>query len=210
MSDGIIGVESAEELRSILGEVAPRVAAKAKQALGPMHKSWIDASPLYFISTVSAAGHVDISPKGDPSGSVLVLNDNTIVLPERPGNRRADGFHNVLENPRAGLIFLLPGRGDTLRVSGSARLVRDAPFFDQLAIRGRRPALALMVHVESVFFHCSKAFLRSDFWDASTWNPDVMPSRAKISKALERTDERLEDLEAYYGDAYRKRLYEDT
>lgn len=210
MSDETVGVETAEELRDILGELAPRVANKAKQALGPLHKAWIDASPLYFVSTVSADGHVDISPKGDPAGSVLVLDDKTVVLPERPGNRRADGFHNVLENPRAGLIFLIPGRGDTLRVSGSARLVRDAPYFDQLAIRGRRPALALVLSVESTFFHCSKAFLRSELWDASTWNPDAMPSRAKISKALERMDDPLEVLEAYYGEEYRKKLYLDT
>ncbi|MFT5356343.1 MAG: PPOX class probable FMN-dependent enzyme [Polyangiales bacterium] len=210
MSDKIVCVETSDELRGILGEVAPRVANKVKTDLGPLHKAWIDASPLYFISSVSASGHVDISPKGDPAGSVLVLDDKTVVLPERPGNRRADGFHNVLENPRAGLIFLIPGRGDTLRVSGSARLVRDAPFFDRLAVRGRRPALALMVSVESVFFHCSKAFLRSELWDAKTWRPDALPSRAQISKVVERPDESLEALEAFYGPEYRKKLYRDT
>lgn len=210
MSNEISYVESANELRAILGEVAPRVANKAKAVLGPLHKAWIDAAPLYFVATASGAGHLDISPKGDPAGCVLFLDDKTLVLPERPGNRRADGFHNILESGRAGLIFVIPGRGDTLRVSGSARLVRDAPFFDRLTVRGHRPALALIVNVESVFFHCSKAFLRSELWESATWNPDVVPSRAKIAKSLERPDESLEALEKYYGDDYRKKLYRDS
>ena len=99
----------------------------------------------------------------------MVLDDTTIAIPERPGNRRADGFHNILTNPHVGLIYLVPGRGDTLRINGRARLVRDAPFFDDMVVKGHRPVLALVVEIEQVFYHCSKAFLRSKLWDPASW-----------------------------------------
>lgn len=149
-----------------------------------------------------------MSPKGDPPGSTLVLSDTTLVLPERPGNRRVDGFHNILANPHVGLIFLVPGRGDTLRVNGRARLLRDAPFFDEMTVHGHRPQLAVLVEVEQVFFHCSKAFLRSALWEPQTWEPDAVPSRATIVHQLERSDESLADLERYYDDpSYGADLY---
>ena len=133
-----------------------------------------------------------------------MLDDRTIALPERPGNRRADGFLKVLTNPHVGLIHLVPGRGDTLRINGRARLVRDAPFLDAMAVRGTRPALALVVEVEEVFYHCSKAFLRSVLWRPETWEPDAVPSRARIAKSLERPDTPMEELERYYGPDYGK------
>jgi len=113
----------------------------------------------------------------------------------------------VLTHPRVGLLVVVPGRGDTLRVNGSARLVRDAPLFDDLVVAGHRPGLALVVHVEEVFMHCSKAFLRAGLWDPATWAPDVVPSRARIAQALERQDESLEELERYYGPGYPGALY---
>jgi predicted pyridoxine 5'-phosphate oxidase superfamily flavin-nucleotide-binding protein len=103
---------------------------------------------------------------------------------------------------------MIPGRTDTLRVNGRARLVSDAPFFDRMIVQGNRPALALVVEVEQVFFHCAKAFLRSKLWDPGTWDPDALPSRAQISKRLERTTESLEALEEHYGPAYADRLYQ--
>jgi uncharacterized protein len=136
-----------------------------------------------------------------------VLDDTTIAIPERPGNRRADGFHNILRNPHVGLVYLLPGRGDTLRINGRARLVRDAPFFDRMLVKGHRPVLAVVVEIEQIYHHCSKAFLRSSLWQPATWTPDAVPSRALIAHALERPDTSVADLETYYGPSYADGLY---
>ena len=136
-----------------------------------------------------------------------MLDDTTIAIPERSGNRRADGFRNILTNPHVGLIYLIPGREDTLRINGRARLVRDAPFFDQMTVKRHRPLLALIVEIDQVFYHCAKAFLRSELWQPATWNPTAVPSRAQITQRLERPDAALEDLERYYGPGYTARLY---
>ena len=131
-----------------------------------------------------------------------------LAVAERPGNRRADGFSNVLENPHVGLLFVVPGRGDTLRVNGRARLVREAPFFDEMIVNNHRPRLALVLDVEEVFFHCAKAFLRAELWSPDTWpRADDLPSRARIAHALERPDEPLEVLTEYYGPSYAEGLY---
>lgn len=179
-----------------------------RDRLHPLDREWLARSPLCLVATAGADGSCDVSPKGDPAGFALVLDDRTIALPERPGNKRMDGFRNILANPQVGLIFLLPGRGDTLRVNGRARIVREAPFFDRMTVRGHRPRLALQVEVEEVFHHCSKAFLRSGTWDPDSWRPSALPSRARISKALERPGDPLEVLEQHYGPAYARRLYE--
>jgi PPOX class probable FMN-dependent enzyme len=136
-----------------------------------------------------------------------VLDDTTLALPERPGNRRADGFRNVLSNPHVGLLFLIPGRGDALRINGRARLVREAPFFDRMLVRGHRPALALLVEIEQVFSHCAKALMRSQLWEPDSWAPERVPSRPRIAQALERPDEPLAELERYYGPRYAEKLY---
>ena len=159
------------------------------------------------MATASADGSCDVSPKGDPPGFTLVLDDTTIAIPERIGNRRADGFRNVLSNPHVGLIYLVPGRGDTLRINGRARVVRDAAFFDRMIVKGHRPQLALVVEIEQLFFHCAKAFLRSALWQPETWRPDALPSRAALCKTLEPATESLEELERYYGPDYARLLY---
>jgi PPOX class probable FMN-dependent enzyme len=201
-------VTSEAELRELLGPVSARAAEKSRPALHELDRAWLAASPLCLIATSSADGTCDVSPKGDPAGFTLVLDDTMIAIPERPGNRRADGFHNVLRNPHVGLIYLIPGRGDTLRINGRATLVRDAPFFDDMVVKGHRPALALVVEIDEIFHHCSKAFLRSALWDADSWDPDVLPSRAQITKTVQATEESLEALEQYYGPSYAQRLYQ--
>ena len=138
-----------------------------------------------LVATADAEGRCDVSPKGDPAGFVKVLDARTLVMPERPGNRRADGFHNILANPHVGLIFLIPGRTETLRVNGRARLVSDAPWFDALVVEGHRPKLAVLIAIEQLSFHCSKAFLRSHAWESGTWTPDAVPSRPEIVLATE-------------------------
>lgn len=162
---------------------------------------------LTFIATTDAAGNVDVSPKGDPAGFVHIVDDTTIVIPERPGNKRVDGFLNVLQQPRVGALFIVPGRGDTLRVNGHAAVLSDADCFDAMAVQGKRPILALEILVEEVFFHCTKAFLRSDSWNPDTWNPDAVPSVAQKAHAL-RADVSLAELEMIYSEEnVRKTLY---
>lgn len=200
-------VATVDELETLIGTPEPRTANKARAVLHAVDRQWLAASPLLFIATSDASGALDVSPKGDPAGFVRVLDDRTIAIPERPGNRRADGFHNLLGNPHVGLISVIPGRGDTLRINGRATLVRAAPFMDDMVVRGHRPAVALVVDIDEVFFHCSKAFLRSKTWDPATWDAERAPRRAVIAKQVERQDDPIELLEEYYGPSYGDRIY---
>ncbi|WP_165988761.1 pyridoxamine 5'-phosphate oxidase family protein [Streptomyces sp. YIM 98790] len=206
--EGLTEVTDAEELTELIGEPLAHTRNKARASLHEVDRQWLARSPLCLVATSAADGSCDVSPKGDPAGNLaLVLDDTTLALPERPGNKRMDGFRNILANPRVGLIFLVPGRGDTLRVNGRARILREAPFFGRMTVRGHRPKLALLVETEEVFYHCSKAFLRSRAWDPESWDPGALPSRARIAKAVERPDDALSELEAYYGPSYAERLY---
>ena len=203
----MVEVQSEAELRALLGDIQPAAIAKERSRLHELDRQWLDASPFCLIATADSDGRCDVSPKGDPAGFTLVLDETTIAIPERPGNRRADGFRNILANPHVGLIYFVPGRGDTLRINGRARLVREAAFLDRMIVKGHRPALALVVEIEQVFHHCSKAFLRSSLWQPQTWRPDAVASRAVIAKTLERPADSLDDLERYYAAGYAERLY---
>lgn len=207
MTERATAVTTEAELEEILGRPEQRVAEKVRHALQEVDREWLAAASLAFVATTDDQGNLDVSPKGDPGGFVTVLDDTTIAIPERPGNRRADGFRNILRNPHVGLIFLIPGRGDTLRINGRATIVRDAPFFDGMVVRDHRPALALVVEIDEVFFHCSKAFLRSKAWDPSTWNPEAASRRAVIAHSVERPDDPIEVLDEYYGPDYAKKIY---
>jgi uncharacterized protein len=203
-------ITTADELRALLGTPTAAAAGKERDALDDLHRQWLAASPFCLVATSGADGSCDVSPKGDPPGFTLVLDDRTIALPERAGNRRADGFHNILRNPHVGLVYLLPGRGDTLRINGRARLVRDADLLDRMVEKGHRPLLAMVVEVEQVFFHCAKAFLRSQLWEPGSWRPDAVPSRARIAHRQERAGEDLADIERYYAETYAAGLYPTT
>ncbi|MDR7087612.1 PPOX class probable FMN-dependent enzyme [Aeromicrobium panaciterrae] len=198
------------ELRELLGEPMQRVLEKDRASFSPEHRAWLAASPFCLVATSDASGRCDVSPKGDPAGFGLVVDDTTLAIPERPGNKRADGFANILQNPYVGLIFFIPGRGDTLRVNGRAKLLADAPYADQMVVKGHKPVVILEVDVEQIFFHCSKAFLRSSLWKPETWAPEAVPSRAAIAKSLERPEDSMEELEAYYSSAkYAEGLYKN-
>ena len=200
-------IRTVEELIALVGAPLPRVANKTRTALHDLDRQWLAASPFCLVATADATGACDVSPKGDPAGQLTyVVDDTTIAIAERPGNRRVDGYRNVLANPHVGLIFLLPGRGDTLRINGRARLVSDAPFFDEMIVKGHRPILALVVEIDEVFHHCAKAFLRSRLWQPESWT-DRVPPRAVIAKTLERPEDSLAELTAYYGPAYAEKLY---
>lgn len=207
MSERGIPVTTADELEAIVGTPLPRVAEKTRDRLHEVDREWLAAASLAFVATSDEHGQLDVSPKGDPAGFTHVLDDTTIAIPERPGNRRADGFRNVLRNPHVGLVFIVPGRGDTLRINGRATIVRDARFLDDMVVKGHRPALALLVDVDEVFFHCSKAFLRSKAWEPSTWRPDAVRRRALIAKAIEQPAAPLAELDDYYGPSYAERIY---
>ncbi len=207
MAHETVEVTTYEQLRDLHGVPLARVRDKARTRLKDVHRTWIARSPFCVVATSAADGTCDASPKGDPAGFVRVLDEQTIAVPERPGNKRVDGFANVLANPHVGLLFVVPGRGDTLRINGRARLLSDAPYFDDMVVRGHRPRLALEVAIEEVYFHCAKAFMRSKLWDPESWKPESVPSRPHIAKQLERPDEPIEELERYYGAAYAQHLY---
>jgi uncharacterized protein len=200
-------ITTAAELDHLFGAPTARAANKVRKTLHARDRDWLARSPFCLIATAGANGACDVSPKGDPAGFVRVLDDTTLAIPDRPGNRRVDGFRNIVENPNVGLIFLVPGRTDTLRINGRARLVVEAPFLAEMAVKGHTPTLAIVVAIEEIFHHCSKAFMRSDLWKPETWRPELLPSRAEIVKSVEVVEETLEELERYYGPEYEAKLY---
>jgi len=204
-------ITSEAELREVLGGLpTKRVATKDRPRLHPLQIEWLRQSPFCVIATSKADGTCDASPKGDPAGQLIhVIDPQTVAIAERPGNRRADGYINVLSNPHVGILSIIPGREDTLRINGRARLVRDAPFFGELAVRGKRPILAMIVDIDQVFSHCQKAFMRSQLWKPATWpGGDVLPSVAQLCKIVQDPEETLEELEAHYApEHYQSLLY---
>ena len=204
---GYVPISSEAELRELLGEPTGRAVTKERARLHQRDREWLAASPFCLLATSDADGNCDVSPKGDPPGFTYVIDDATIAIPDRPGNRRADGFRNVLRNPHVGTIFLIPGRKETLRINGRARLLREAPFFDAMLVKGHRPRLALVIDIDQIFFHCPKSLMRSALWQPETWQPDVLPSHAAIVKSVQETPETVEELQHYYGPSYADKLY---
>ena len=174
-------VTSERELRDILGSPSERAVKKDIAGLDEHGRAFIARSPFLLLATSSATGRCDVSPKGDAPGFVRVLDDHHLVVPERPGNRRLDGMRNIVENPHVGMIFLIPGREETLRVNGRAWIVRDAELLASVAARGKEPPVAIGVEIEECFFHCPKAFLRSELWEPERWpDRDALPTMASV------------------------------
>ena len=202
-------ITSEDELREQLGWPSERAREKTITALDQHCRDIIAASPFALIGTTNADGSVDVSPKGDPAGFVRVLDDNTLVIPDRPGNRRFDGLANIISNPGIGMIFIVPGMRETLRVNGTATIVRDPELLESLAIDGKLPWLAIVVDVKEAFLHCPKAFLRSKLWDAATWpDRDSLPSMACIlnDHALAGRGN-VKEMEADFEERNRTQLY---
>lgn len=199
MTDDFTPITTTAQLHAY-GVPEPANRDKVLGALDDVHREWLAATSLVFVGTASADGRCDVSPKGDPPGFVHVLGPNRIALPERSGNRRMDGFHNLLQNPHVGLVCLVPGRGDTLRVNGRARLVTGLPELDVMVVKGHRPRLALLIEVEEVFFHCPKAFRRAHAWDPDTWKPDAVRPYPEIALALWRKGQDEDDVRRHYRD----------
>jgi PPOX class probable FMN-dependent enzyme len=169
-------IETEDELRAVLAPPNDGVKIKLGDALDDHARGFIAECPFIVMSTSDAEGRADASPKGDDPGFVLVEDDSTLVIPDRNGNNLAFGLTNILENPHVGLLFVIPGTTETLRVNGRAELIVDPEVLDRLTAREKPALLAIRVHVEEVFFHCAKAFLRS-----SLWKPDTWPPKRKIS-----------------------------
>src|SRR6059036_1372446 len=174
-------VTTESELRELIGSPSQRAIKKDVAVLDEHCRAFIARSPFLLLATASARGRCDVSPKGDAPGFVRVLDDRHLVIPDRPGNRRLDGMRNILRNPHVGLIFLIPGREETLRVNGRAWIVRDEAILGSLKARDKQPLLAIGVEVEECFFHCPKAFRRSQLWEPEAW-PDrsILPSMACV------------------------------
>lgn len=162
-------IETRDQLREILPEPSELVTRKVLIELDKHCGVFIQRAPFVLIGSADANGNVDVSPKGDPIGFVRILDSKTLAIPERPGNNRADTLENILQNPQVGLIFLIPGKTETLRVSGVATLVKDENLLSTMAIRDRNPRLAIVVHVQEAFFHCSKCMIRSKLWQPDHW-----------------------------------------
>src|SRR5947209_8242378 len=174
-------VTSKDELRALMGQPNERAVKKQLSALDPHSRSFIERSPFLLLATMSASGSCDVSPKGDAAGFVTILDDKTIAIPDRRGNKRLDGLMNILDNPHAGTIFLIPGVNETLRVNGSARVVQDEDLLERMAVQGQRPQVAIVISVEECFLHCPKAFLRSDLWNPQHFaERDALPTIARV------------------------------
>lgn len=168
-------ISSETHLREILGSPTALVAAKVSDRLNDLTRQFVERSPFVCVATSRPDGGLDISPRGDPAGFVRILDDRTLVIPDRPGNRLADTLTNLLADPRIALLFLVPGIGDTFRVNGRAAVVEDPELLAPSTVDGRAPKLGLVVTIEEAFTHCQKAFIRSDLW-----NPDRHVDRSEL------------------------------
>lgn len=171
-------ITTVEQLRARIGTPSPLVDSKFFTTLEPVMIDFIRRSPFFLFGTVDALGRPDLSPKGDGPGFVAVDDDGTLLIPERKGNKLTFGLRNLLDHPKVGLIFLVPGTEETLRVNGTAVITTEPPVLERLAARGEPALLAVRVTVERCFFHCAKAFKRSRLWDTATW-----PAATRISFA---------------------------
>lgn len=196
------------ELRAILGQPSASSINKAVTSLDEHCRAFIAASPFMMIASCDANGNMDVSPKGDPAGFVHVLDDNTLAIPDRLGNRRADTMLNILANPKVGLLFLVPGKQDTFRVNGTAKIVRDEWLREKMAVKGKVPNFAIVIKVEEAFLHCAKCVIRSGIWDQEQW-PDVdgLASLARVIIAHSKLEDSEEVIQASIDESYRDRLY---
>jgi PPOX class probable FMN-dependent enzyme len=165
MSDHLI--TTMEQLEALYGERMPTSIVKEIDHVSDGYRKLIEASPFVAIATGGPEG-LDCSPKGDPAGFVRILDDKTLAIPDRPGNNRIDGFRNIVRDPRIALLFLIPGVGETLRVNGRASISVEPALMQSFAVNGKLPRCVLIVHIESIFFHCAKAIMRSKLWDEGT------------------------------------------
>lgn len=202
-------INTVEELRELLGHPSELVEKKVISYLDHHCYDFISKSPFLVISTSDERGNCDVSPRGDKPGFVYMLDQNRLVIPERRGNKRLDTLKNILANPNVGLLFIIPGMGETLRVNGKASLTTDVSVLEKMTAQNVQPLVGIEVEVEECYIHCAKAFRRSGLWESHTW-PDStsLPSAAKIlfeHSRIEGTS--VDDIEESLKEGYAKRLY---
>jgi PPOX class probable FMN-dependent enzyme len=160
-------VTTVEQLEALYGETMPTAIVKEIDYINDGYRKLIEAAPFVSVATSGPEG-LDCSPKGDAPGFVHILDNKTLALPDRPGNNRLDGFRNIVRDPRIALLFLIPGVSETLRVNGRAAISVDPELMQSFAVNGKLPRCVLIVHVETIYFHCAKAIVRSKLWDEAT------------------------------------------
>ena len=205
--ENIVG--NMEELIAVCGEPAPAITSKIIDHVDPHCRAFIERSPFFLLATTDAVGRCDVSPRGGPPGFVEVLDEHRIVFANAKGNQLIDSMRNICQTGRAGLLFLIPGMSETLRVNGRACLTRDPEILSRHVVQeGRTPDVAVGVEVEEAFLHCAKAFIRSSLWQPETWPaPDTQPSPAEIVHAHVADPElTVEDIAAEQERAWRDRL----
>jgi uncharacterized protein len=202
-------VTEEKDLRALLGTPSDIALRKQISRLDVHCRAVIAHAPFVVLATAGADGRCDVSPKGDPAGFVRVLDDTHLAIPDRPGNKRLDGMRNILANPHIGLLFLVPARGETLRVNGRACITRDADLLATMAVDGKVPSLAIGVEVEEVFLHCAKAFKRSGLWEPSRWPElaDLCSSAKMFHDQVPTPGMTVEDFERRLETGYRTNLY---
>lgn len=201
-------IRTEEELRVIMGHPTQRAVDKTIAALDEHCRAFIASSPFLLIASSDAQGRHDVSPKGDPPGFVQVLDERTLAIPDRPGNRRADTFANILQQPQVALLFFIPGKEDTLRVNGRAQIVRDLALREHMAVQGKIPDLTLVVEVQEAFIHCPKCMVRSQLWEPEHW-PSLkeVPTMAQTFVAHAKIDQPVAEVQASIDQAVKERLY---
>lgn len=196
-------------LRELIGYPAERVRRKVLGRMDEHVRAFLARSPFCVMATSDADGDCDATPRGDEPGFALVLDDTTLVLPERPGNKLADSLRNLLTNPHVGLVFAVPGVVHTLRINGTVKIVAGGEFFDRLAAFGKRPLCAIVVDVRECYFHCGKAMVRSQLWDSETWlDRDALPSLGRVLRdQLDLDDETAAGVDHRSSKSYRPTMF---
>lgn len=194
------------QLRALIGEPLPLTCAKITDRLNAATRRYVEHAPLVCLATSDAEGRCDVSPRGDPAGFVRILDVRTLLMPERPGNRIADSLRNILANPRVGLIFIVPGATETFRVNGRAVLTTDAALLAPSTLEGKAPKLGLLIDIEEAYTQCSKAFLRSHFWDPARFvDPAVLPTGGEVHRAIQGEAFDAAGYDAERAERYRRR-----
>jgi len=199
-------IESESALRSVVAHPTDLVAGKVADRLNDVFRSYVERSPFVCVATTSPDGDLDVSPRGDPAGFVRILDERTLLIPERPGNRIADTLTNVVATGRIALLFLVPGVGETFRVNGSARIVDDQDLLAPSAVEGKIPKLGILIDVEQAYTQCSKALIRSDLWNAEKHvDPAAMPTTGQMLKAVSDPSLDVDAYERERAERYRRR-----
>lgn len=174
-------VRDVETLYAINGTPRDSIVTKHTSYLTPLLVQYLEQAPFFFLATAGADGSCDVSPRGDAPGAVRVLDKRTIALPDRPGNRRIDSLRNIVGNPHVGLLFVIPGVDETVRLNGRATITQAPDLLAGTATRGKAPKLVIVVDIDEVYVHCARAFLRSGLWEPENWpDPETVPTLAAI------------------------------